>query len=354
MNEFPSGGRATLSSVAERAGVSKQTVSNVLNSPHLVRQDTARKVAAAIEEMGYRPHRAAQQLRTRRSNLLGLRVARTSTGDQVFDRLLHALTVAADDQGYRLMLYTAADDTAEIDAYAELHDRWDIDGVVLTSTHPGDRRTAYLSDIGLPFVSFGRPWDAVDNHAWVDVDGRAGTRDATAHLIAAGHRRIGFLGWSESAGVGADRMSGWSDALAGAHLDSGARRFCVNGIEAGRIAAAQLFDDADLTAIVCVSDLIGIGALAELASRGRVAGTDVAVVGFDDTDLAAVAGLASVAQPLADVARECIRLVLAGMNGRTVEQVLLAPSLTLRPSAGRSRPPPGIAARTSLSELSSI
>lgn len=341
MSDSSFGGRATLSSVAERAGVSKQTVSNVLNSPHLVRQDTARKVAAAIEEMGYRPHRAAQQLRTRRSNLLGLRVVRAASGDQVFDRLLHALTEAADDRGYRLMLYTAADDSAEIDAYAELNDRWDIDGVVLTSTHPGDRRTAYLSEIGLPFVSFGRPWDGVDNHAWVDVDGRAGTHDATAHLIAAGHRRIGFLGWSQSAGVGADRMSGWAAALAEAGLGSGARRFCVNDIEAGRTAAAQLLDDADLTAIVCVSDLIGIGALAELASRGRVAGTDVAVIGFDDTDLAAVAGLASVAQPLTDVAGECIRLVLAGMNDRTIEQVLLTPTLTLRRSAGRSRPPPG-------------
>ena len=340
MTGSPAVTRATLSAVAKRAGVSKQTVSNVLNSPHLVRDETARKVAAAIREMDYRPHRAAQQLRTRRSNLLGLRVVRTSGGDQIFDRLLHALTEAADDHGYRLVLYTATDDDAEIDAYTELRNRWDIDGVVLTSTHPGDRRTAHLKAIGLPFVSFGRPWDTMDQHAWVDVDGASGTRAAAAALISAGHRRIGFLGWSDSAGVGADRMSGWVDALSGAGLDSRARRFCVNDIEAGRVAAAQLLDAEDPTAIVCVSDRIGIGALAELASRGLVAGTDVAVFGFDDTDLAAVAGLASVAQPLAEVARECIRLVLDGMNGRTVEQVLLAPALVLRPSAGRSRPPP--------------
>ena len=141
------GSKATLSSVAALAGVSKQTVSNVLNSPQLVRADTAERVKAAIAELSYRPHQGAQQLRTRRSQLLGMRIHQVAD-PTVFDRFLHAVTDIAAEHDYRIILYTAADDDREIDTYAELLDRWNVDGLVLSSTHSGDRRTRHLTDAG--------------------------------------------------------------------------------------------------------------------------------------------------------------------------------------------------------------
>jgi DNA-binding LacI/PurR family transcriptional regulator len=332
-------GRATLSSVARLAGVSKQTVSNVLNSPHLVRIETARKVQAAIADLGYRPHRAAQQLRTRRSRVLALRVE-LAVENRVFDRFLHALTEAADHLDYRVMLYTAADDDAEIAAYDRLSNRWDIDGYVLTATHPGDRRTTYLSQSKIPCVTFGRPWDDSDHHPWVDVDGAAGTGAATEQLIEAGHRRIGFLGWPEGSGVGDDRLAGWRQAVIDAGLDQLEAVRCVNETRQGRLAAADLLDRVHPTAIVCVSDTIALGVLGELGSRGLRAGSDVAVIGFDDTDLAEISGLSSVSQPLVAAAQHCVRLLtqVIESGAASAERTLLPPAVVVRSSTAPESP----------------
>lgn len=329
-------GRATLGSVAARAGVSPQTVSNVLNAPHLVRPATAERVRDAVRELGYRPHRAARQLRTHRSYVLGLRVEATP-GDGVFDRFLHALTDAAAERDYRVMLYTARGDDAEITAYSELYDRWDLDGFVLTSTHPGDRRTSHLSQRGIPCVTFGRPWDSSDHHPWVDVDGAAGTRAATEHLLSSGHRRIGFLGWPAGPGVGDDRLAGWASALRSAGLAQGPVARSHNDLTEGRAAAAALLDDPQLTGLVCASDVLALGAMAEIAARGRQAGREVAVVGFDDTDVAQLAGLSSVHQPLIEAATTCIRLITGLLDEPGTpdppERVLLTPDLVVRASS---------------------
>jgi DNA-binding LacI/PurR family transcriptional regulator len=333
--------RATLGSVAARAGVSRQTVSNVLNAPDLVRSDTAARVKRAIDELGYRPHRAAQQLRTRRSHLLGLRAERVP-GAGVFDRFLHAVTDAVTALDYRVMLFTAVDDDDEIAQYTDLVGRWALDGFLLTSTHPGDRRTAHLARIGVPCVTFGRPWDDTEHHPWVDVDGAAGTRRATEHLIERGHRHIGFLGWPEGSAVGDDRLSGWRSALEDAELPTPAPGRCPNDVTEGRRAAAALLDRSAPTALVCVSDALALGAMAELSARGLRPGVDVAVVGFDDTDSAQTVGLSSIAQPLVGVAEACGRLLVGGLSGRSAGEVdghvLLAPELIVRGSSAGPAP----------------
>ena len=331
------GGKATLSSVAALAGVSKQTVSNVLNSPHLVRSDTAERVKSAIAELAYRPHQGAQQLRTRRSQLLGMRIHQVAD-PTVFDRFLHAVTDIAAESDYRIILYTAADDDREIDTYAELLDRWNVDGLVLSSTHSGDRRTRHLTDEGVPFVSFGRPWDGPHHHSWVDVDGRAGTRAATEALIAAGHRRIGFVGWPAGSEVGDDRLSGWSNALREAGLTAPEPRRGINDFSCGAAAAIDLLGDDDVTAIVCVSDQMGLGVLSAARGAGRSVGSEFPIIGFDNSDAAKAAGLSSLSQPLRLVAENCLRIVFNRIHhtGEELapEHVLLAPQLELRGSTG--------------------
>lgn len=332
--------RATLGSVAALAGVSKQTVSNVINTPQMVRGDTASKVTAAIAQLGYRPHRAAAQLRTRRSRVLGLRIPNRFT-DAVFDRFLHALTDAAGALDYRIMLYTADDDTTEIQAYDELLGRWDIDGFVLTGTHPGDMRTSYLAGAGVPCVTFGRPWDDSGHHPWVDVDGASGTRAATEHLISRGHRRIGFLGWPDGSGVGDDRLVGWADAISAAGLPALEPSRAVNDAQQGRAAAAQLLDRTQPTAIVCASDVLALGAISEITARGFEVGRQIAVIGFDDTDLSRVSGLSSLAQPLVEVAAHSARLIAALLekpSGGPPEQILLPPTLVMRASSTAALP----------------
>jgi DNA-binding LacI/PurR family transcriptional regulator len=340
--------KATIATVARQAQVSRQTVSNVLNAPHLVRGDTRERVLEAIDALGYRASQAARQMRTGRSRLVAVRIEPTRDGinGSVLDRFLHSLTETAAGAGYRVVLYTAAGDDDEIGTYEELLAAYQLDGFVLTSTHYGDSRTAWLTAHDVPFVTFGRPWgrgpeDNPHRHPWVDVDGAAGTAAATRHLLDQGHERVGFIGWPEGSGVGDDRRSGWSQMmLAAGHYDATLARATSDGTDEGAAAAADLLDQRrPPTAIVCSSDSLALGAMRE--SR-------VAVTGFDDTPVAAAVGLTSISQPLTQVAAECMNLLarlLAGTadrsttthnpgpTGATADHVLLAPGLVIRDPA---------------------
>jgi DNA-binding LacI/PurR family transcriptional regulator len=341
------GSRPTLTTVAEHAQVSRQTVSNVLNSPEVVRPDTRERVLRAIAELDYRPNVVARQLRTRRSSVLGLRMPPASDGisGQVLDRFLHALTDEAQRAGLRVMLFTAEDDDAEIREYQNLRATTGIDGFVLANTHAGDPRTRWLAEHGVPFVTFGRPWDTSgddggtrpDDHPWVDIDGRAGTRAATQHLLDAGHRRIAFLGWPEGSGVGDDRFAGWHAALADAGLagDVVVQR-TADSVAQGVAAATRVLARDDVTALVCVSDSIALGALAAVREHAaqRLSRAAVAVTGFDDTPVARAVDLTSVAQPVGDVAARAVDLLRSQIDGRdgaaADRQVLIEPHLVVR------------------------
>jgi len=328
-------GRPTLNSVAEAAAVSRQTVSNVINSPEVVSPETRERVQAAIERLGYRPNTAARQMRTTRSQIIGLCIPPSGNGVSgvVLDQFLHSLTATAERFDHRIMLFTAADDEAETRAYADLIASVGIDGFVLTNTHHDDLRTRWLLERELPFVTFGRPWGAEDTHPWVDVDGAAGTRLATDHLVRQGHRRIAFVGWPEGSGSGDDRRAGWAAGLAAAGLGEGPQAAVFDGVEGGRSATARLLDAHQPTAFVCASDSLALGVTAELRDRGIRPGADASVIGFDDTPTASVLGLSSVAQPIADVAAECVRQLRAILRGEAASEpatTLFTPHLVLR------------------------
>lgn len=332
--------RETLETVGRRALVSRQTVSNVINAPHLVRDDTLARVRAAIDDLGYRPSHAARQMRTRRSHVLGVRIEpmRDGVNGVVLDRFLHALTEGAQDLGYHLMLFTARDDEGEIRAYQELTASLDIDGFVLTSTHYGDARTAWLAENAVPLVTFGRPWGAEDRHAWVDVDGAHGTAAAVDHLAANGHRAIAFVGWPTGSGSGDDRRAGWRRSMrAHGFSADGLEVWVEDGVVTGRNAADELLDGVRPTAFVCASDSLALGVRDAVTDRGRSPGADVAVVGFDDTPVARATGLSSVAQPVVPVAKECARLLHGQLDDdtapTTTTTVLLAPELQIRASS---------------------
>lgn len=347
--------RPTLESVAREAAVSRQTVSNVLNAPHLVSEETRRRVEAVIARTGYRPVKAGQTLRTRRSYLIavGLQTPAEDRGE-VEHGFLHAFAEHAQLRGYRTLVYTAGSDDAEIGTYASLLSEYDLDGFVLTGTHTGDKRTAWLGDQNIPFVTFGRPWGPVvghtvvghtaASHSWVDVDGASGVLAASRHLIGRGHRRIAFLGWPEGSGVGDDRRSGWEAACREAALPTdGLAVRTDNSLAAGRSACAQLLKSpSPPDAFVCVSDLIALGAWSLLTTRGLAGTSGTAVVGFDDSAAAAAAGLSSVAQPLAEVASACLDCLRKLTEGRghdadAPEMVLLKPRLILRSSTTNLR-----------------
>ena len=340
--EHGDGRRPTVSSVAAHAGVSRQTVSNALNSPERLQPDTLKRVLAAIEETGYVRSAAARQMRTARSDVLAYRLDPVLDGISglVLDTFLHSLTSDADARGYRVMLYTADSDEAELRQFERLTRTRSVDAFVLVGTHAHDARYRWLRERSVPFAVFGRPWarqasGKQTSHAWTDVDGAAGTQQATEHLLGLGHHQIGFVGWPTGSGTGDERRRGWEQAMTVAGVPARQRHALdtgqPDGIRSGAQAAARLLADG-ATALVCASDSLAVGAWGAV----QAAGAQAAVVGFDDSPTAAALGISSVRQPLEDAARWALDSVLSQLDGRPSDPAdsgLLVPTLVVRESS---------------------
>jgi DNA-binding LacI/PurR family transcriptional regulator len=323
----------TLETVATHAGVSRQTVSNALHRPERLAAATRERVLVAVRETGYRPSLPARQLATRRSHAVAVRADMPQDGISglVLDAFFHGLAEAGQRSGHRVVLYPAqADRASELAVLEDLLGTGTADAVVLTGTDRDDTRPAALTSAGLTFCSFGRPWaDGEPPHDWVDVDGAAGTALAVEHLLAAGHRRIAFLGWPGQSPTGEDRRLGWQRTVEAAGLPGRS----VEGRSDNDARAAQAATEAMLTAsdppdaVVCASDTLAFGAHRAARALDRPLG----VVGFDATPVATALGFASVAQPVHEAAYTCMDLLLPRLRGEQADPrgVLLPPRLQL-------------------------
>jgi DNA-binding LacI/PurR family transcriptional regulator len=348
----PAESAPTLATVAAEAGVSRQTVSNALNSPELLRPETLERVQEAIGRLGYSPNRAARNLRTRSSHLIGLRVepAVEDSANALMDRFLHSLVESTGDAGYHVLLFTGAPTGADasednatpvdsVDGYDELLRSAAVDAFIVTDTYRGNPQAAWLQRKGVPFVAFGRPWGEPDaRHPWVDVDGRAGVMLAVDHLVERGHQRIAWVGWQKGSYIGEDRRSGWADRMHEHGLSTS--RLSARGddtLDFGRRAAHALLDSEAPTGFVCVSDTVAMGVLRALHERGLAVGAELAVVGFDDSLAAQVTtpALTSVRQPREQVAVEIVRFLGDLLHHRPIVDLgcTLTPTLSVRDSS---------------------
>ena len=334
----------TLATVADEAGVSRQTVSNALNNPELLRPETLARVQSVIDRLGYSPNRAARQLRTRSSHLFGLRFepAEEGTCNALMDRFLHTLVEEASRTGHHVLLFSGdADDP--LDGYDDLLRATAVDAFVVTDTYAGTPQAGFLQDRGAPFVAFGRPWDdPLADHAWLDVDGAFGGRIATEHLLAQGHERIAWLGWEKTSRIGQDRRSGWETAMRAAGLDvTGLGVRITDNVDAARMAAHRPArptprsppSPAPATpwASACCTPWPSVACVPAPTSASSASTTR-------SPPRSTWPGLTSVRQPLEQVAEELVsilHLVLAhkplAERGRMLE-----PSLVVRRSSQRS------------------
>jgi DNA-binding LacI/PurR family transcriptional regulator len=340
------GRTATLDAVAREAGVSRATVSRVVNGSPKVSAEVRRTVERAVTKLGYVPNPAARSLVTRRSDSVGLVITEPAGRlfeDPFFPRLLRGISAELSARNLQLVLLMPEDRDAEqrLERYlAAGH----VDGVVLVSLHGADPLPGHLQARGVPMVVGGRPPAGV-SASYVDVDNGEAARSAVRHLAALGRRRIATIAGPQDMGVGVDRLEGYLEGLAEAGFprDTALVATADFTYEGGAAAMRRLLETApDLDAVFAASDLMGAGALSVLRAAGRRVPEDVAVVGFDDSPLAAAMepGLTSVRQPIEEMGRELVRLLAESIERghRATRRVLLSTELVPRGSSGGGSP----------------
>ncbi|HEX6074874.1 MAG TPA: LacI family DNA-binding transcriptional regulator [Micromonosporaceae bacterium] len=330
--------RPTLEKVALRAGVSRATVSRGVNGNPNVSESIRSAVMRAVDELGYLPNPAARSLVTRRTDSVALIIsepsARIFSDDPFFAGVIRGVSLELEAAGRQLvlMMTEANADHGRIERYvAGGH----VDGVMLVSLHGADPLPSSLARLGLPVVCGGRPLARVAL-PYTDCDNRGGAAAAVRHLLRLGRRRIATIAGPQDMNAGIDRLSGYRSAL----RETNCRSLVAVGDftrESGERAMRQLLeDDPALDAVFVASDPMAIGALRALHRAGRRVPDDVAVVGFDDNDAArySVPPLTTVRQPVEDLGRGMVRLLLRCFEGETaVEPVILRTELVVRESA---------------------
>ncbi|MFF0157397.1 LacI family DNA-binding transcriptional regulator [Streptomyces sp. NPDC005263] len=340
------GHRPTLEDVARRSGVSRSTVSRVINAEPRVSAEVVDRVRKVIVELGYVPNQAARQLVTHRTGAVAVVAAQPENRlflDPFFDLLLRGIRRELARHGAQAVLLFL-DDPDDYARVADYLGGGHVDGALLFSLRPGDRLHEMVDRIGLPAVFGGRPLlrdrdPERGGQAYVDGDNRGGARQAVQHLVSLGRSRIATVtGPYDQENSAADRLAGYRDVLPAASPDLIERAdYTLRG--GADAMAALLRRQPDLDAVFVASDLMASGALQTLRESGRRVPQDVAVVGFDD--LAEIAEsteppLTTVHQDVEEMGRLMARLlfdITQNPGAPTGSSVVVPTRLVLRESA---------------------
>ncbi|WP_410821665.1 LacI family DNA-binding transcriptional regulator [Micromonospora sp. 050-3] len=326
--------RPTLEAVAARAGVSRATVSRVVNGSTTVAEPIREAVTRAVAELGYVPNLAARSLVTQRTDSIALVMPEAATrvfsDDQVFPGIIRGVSqeLEAADKQLVLMLAGSPAGHHRVERYTTGRH---VDGVLFASLHGADPLPGTLARLGIPVVVSGRPLGDVPV-PYVDVDHVGGVTAAVRHMIDTGRRRIATIAGPQDMVAGIERLSGYRSTVA----DAGLPELIAIGDftrESGSAAMRRLLaEHPDLDGVFAASDLMAHAALRTLREAGRRVPDDVAVVGFDDIETAAYTEppLTTVRQPIVELGRRMTRQLLRLAAGESIEQAIMLPTELIR------------------------
>lgn len=337
-----SAARPTLEEVAAAAGVSRSTVSRVVNGSTAVSPEALEAVGAAIERLGYVPNRAARSLATRQTHAIALVVPEDTTrffGDPFFAAVVAGISDRIARSDYVLNLLVASDDPdGRVTGFVR---NGGVDGAIVLSYHTSD---AFIDSIveAVPVVFGGRPWAERESDYVVDVDNVTGARYAADHLISTGRTRIATITGSLSMGAAEDRLQGFRKALLDAGLEPFAEvpgdYFEADGVRAARELLARAAEPGGRLpdAIFAANDLMARGALETLTAEGIRVPEDVAIVGYDDSPVAisTTPPLTTIRQPLHALGEATAGVLIDLLTGGTPpRRTVLETELVVRGSA---------------------
>jgi DNA-binding LacI/PurR family transcriptional regulator len=344
-------GRVTLQTIADELGVSRTTVSNAYSRPNQLAPKLRERILETAQRLGYAgPDAAARTLRRGRSGAIGLLFNEPLTyalSDPFATTFLHGFAESAEQHNVNLLITSMRDDDLGVSTVQSAV----VDGFCVFCLEEDSPIFEAVRRRALPVVQlFGSDDPTV---SYVSVDDRGAAVDAARYLIELGHRRLavivdGGIPLGHFGPVDPDtvryrhnahsRLTGYLDAAREAGIDPRSVPFVrapENTTDAGKEAMGRLLDlDPRPTGVLCISDVLAIGALSALDERGLVAGRDVSVIGFDDIPLAARTGLTTVRQPGREKGRVAGRLLLDPPDKPEDRRVLLPTELVVRESSG--------------------
>jgi LacI family transcriptional regulator len=331
--------RVTLMDVAKDAGVSRATASLVLRDSPLVADETRQRVLSSMRKLGYVYNRAAASLRTQRSYTIGLIV--TDITNPFFAQMTVGSEAHLDQASYGVLLSNTAERLGKQDRLLRMMHEYGVDGVLLCPAMGTSPETVErLHRWRLPLVLVARYLPEIDVD-YVGADNVSGAQMAVEHLVALGHRRIAFVGGPRQSSARRDRLRGYQSALVrhGLSVDDTLSVPSPVTRDGGHRAISELLEHPDPpTAALCYNDVVAFGVMLRLQAAHKAPGTDLAVIGFDDIDEAALwrPALTTVSISPRQVGIEAAQLLLDRIDHPegAPRQVILRPRLVVRESCG--------------------
>jgi LacI family transcriptional regulator len=286
---FQSRKSLTLEDIARLSGVSRSTVSRVVNDHPSVSEPVRQRVQKVIRETGYHPHQAARSLASHRSHILGLVIPRSIQSffaDPYFPRLTQGVAQACNDYNYTLSLFLFHTKEDEQRLFPRLSRPGLLDGIIIQSTYADDRLFDQLSQSEISFIVAGRP-PHVPGASYVDVDNLSGAYTAVRHLTYLGFRKIATITGSIGSSAGLDRLQGYRRALSESNIEYDEDLVAVGDFSqnSGYYNAKKLLLH-EPEAIFVASDMMAFGAMRAISENGMKIPDDIALVGYDDLPIA--------------------------------------------------------------------
>lgn len=327
--------RITIRDVADRAGVSRQTVSRAINDKPGIDPQTRQRVLAVARELGYRPSTLARGLKTNRTSTIGLVVP--DIANPFFAEVARGASEVAYGVDYSVLLCNT-DERAEREwVTLQMLEAHRVDGLLLVSSRLPDEQLVQAIERYAPVVVVNRKQGEHPGAGYVVVNDARAAETAVAHLVERGHTRIGFVGKTSGSHSGRERWAGYQRAMRRAGLDTGEswQEECAPTFEGGRRAALEILSrHPELTALLCYNDLVAVGTIQACQVLGRTVPSDCALVGWDDIVFASYISppLTTMRMPkyhLGEVAMTLL-LELVEEPGRSCRTVTLDAELVVR------------------------
>ncbi len=334
--------RLTLEEIGQIAGVSRSTVSRVINDHPNIRPAVRQRVEDVIRQTGYQPNSAARSLASSQSRVFGLvmpSILHSAFADPYYLLLIQAISHACNQNDYTPALFLFQTLEEEEKTSQRIVASGLIDGLIVTADTIESAFVSKIQQYDIPFVQIGRP--PTRNAAaisYVDVDNEAGAYLAASHLVQLGYRRIGHLATAHNT-AGGDRDAGFRHALADRGLAIDAALVKVSDFsESGGYQAMQALLEQEPEAVFAQSDAIALGAIRAIRDRGMSVPEDIAVVGFDDMPMAASSDppLTTVRQPINRTGMLAVETLIdiVRTTPEPARHIVLPVELVIRASSG--------------------